>query len=134
MANSTYSIKCSRCAFFRDDISVKSDAKRHASAHEGIGAGHKVEVKEQEPLSKTVRKGDRIRLKESARAEYAKACEVAGYELRHLFDVHQVTRIDHFGTGGRPRLFIEAPPYAFYPSDVELAWNSDKERREGLGL
>ena len=134
MGRSTWVIECGKCQFRRDEIATKSDAKRHAAAHEGIGAGHTVALKEQEPLSKTVRKGDRIRLKEAARAEYAKACEVAGYELRHLSDVHQVTRIDHFGTGGRPRLFIEAPPYALYPSDVELAWNSDKERREGLGL
>lgn len=134
MAASTYSIKCNRCAFSRDDIKVKSEAKRHAAAHEDIGAGHKVELKEQEPLSRTVRKGDRIKLKESAVSEYTMACLAAGYDVVGLVQVHEVKRIDTYGTGGRPRLFIDAPPYAFYPSDVELAWNSDKERREGLGL
>lgn len=134
MANSTWTIKCNSCQFSRDNIAVKSDAKRHATAHEGIGAGHKVEVKEQAPLSKTVRKGDRIKLKEDKFREYADACRAAGYKTDPLLDVHVVMRIDQYGTGGRQRLFVDAPPFAFYPGDVELAWNSDKERRAGLGL
>lgn len=133
MAKSLWKISCNRCAFQRDEIAVKSDAKRHAKAHEDIGVGHSVAVVEQTALSKVVRKGDRVRLKESKRREYQEACKAAGYEA-DVDAVHVVTRIDPFGTGGRDRLFIAAPPYAFYPSDVELAWSSDKERREGLGI
>lgn len=134
MAKSLWSISCNRCHFQRDEIATKADAKRHAIAHEGIGVGHSVAVVERPPLSKTVRKGDRVRLKEEARADYSEACKLVGYDTDSLTKVHEVTRIDNWGTGGRPRLFIAAPPYAFYPSDVELAWNSDKERRQGLGI
>lgn len=133
MANSLWNIACDKCQFHSDDIDTKSTAKRHAAAHEGIGNGHKVAIKEQTQLSKTVRKGDRIKLKQSKRREYEQACKAAGYDA-NLDAVHVVNRIDSFGTGGRDRLFVDAPPFAFYPSDVELAWNSDKERRAGLGL
>lgn len=57
MADSRWSLRCNKCPFGREDIATKSDAKRHAKAHEGIGVGHAVELIEQKPLSKTVRKG-----------------------------------------------------------------------------
>lgn len=134
---SRWDIRCGapRCPFARKRIDSKSDAKRHAAAHERTcGALHKVALEEVKPLSNTVRVGDRIRLKESATGEYRAACLKAGWEGVDLGAIRTVERIDQFGTGGRPRLFFEGPPFAFYPSDVQLAWNSDDERRQGLGL
>ena len=120
--------------FARNEIALKSDAKRHAKAHSDIGgASHVVNVFEKESLSNAVRVGDLIRLKDDKRMPYFEACKAAGWDV-NLEAIRKVTRIDHFGTGGRERLFVEGPPFAFYPSDVTLAWNNDEERRKGLGL
>jgi hypothetical protein len=120
--------------FKRLGIETKSDAKRHASSHSGIGGkAHEVVIAEKEALSNAVRKGDRIKLKEDAILPYREACKAAGWDV-NLEAVRTVQRIDTFGTGGRERLFVEGPPFAFYKSDVQLAWNSDQERREALGL
>lgn len=131
---SRWDIKCGMCKFARHKIASKNDAKRHANSHSRTcGAEHVVKLEEVKPLSNVVRVGDRIRLKESAVSEYKKACNAAGWDC-DLMKVRVVERIDKFGTGGRNRLFFEGPPFAFYPSDVQLAWNNDDERREWLGL
>lgn len=134
---SRWDIRCKadRCPFVRKGIESKQDAKRHAASHtRTCGANHDVGLDEVKPLSSTVRKGDRIKLKEDAIPGYRQACVAAGWTDVDLGKIRTVERIDEFGTGGRPRLFFEGPPFAFYPSDVQLAWNSDDERRKGLGL
>jgi hypothetical protein len=133
---SSWWIKCTHrgCLFQRDEIALKSDAKRHATAHTDIGGpSHVVDVLERESLPTTVRVGDKIKLKEDAILDYKTACDLAGYDV-DLRAVREVIRTDPFGTGGRTRLYVDGPPFMFYPSDVQLAWSNDKERREALGL
>lgn len=75
--------------------------------------------------------GDRIRLRHEKVAEYEAACKLAGYD----FDPHAVyvvQRDDNFCPGGGRRLFIGVPPHALGSRDVQLAWNSDRERRAML--
>lgn len=135
-AKSTWAIRCrfAGCMFRRIDIALKSDAKRHAKAHTDIGgAAHEVTLTEQKPLPSTPRVGDRIKLKAERIPDYRDACKLAGYEVNYEA-VHEVIRTDDFDTGGRKRLFISVPPFAFYSADVVLAWHSDAERRKALGL
>ena len=82
-------------------------------------------------LPTRVQVGDRVKLKADAVAPYVEACRLAGYD----FDPHAtfvVIRKDNFLPGGGERLFIDAPPHALGSRDVQLAWNSDGERREML--
>lgn len=131
---STYDLVCKAngCQFLRRGIESKRDASRHAGSHAGIG-GHDVAIVERVGLSKEIRVKDRIKLKGEEIARYREACALAGWDV-NLEAIRTVVRIDDFGTGGRPRLFVEGPPFAFYPSDVTLAWDSEDKRREGLGL
>jgi hypothetical protein len=75
--------------------------------------------------------GDRIRLKEEKVFEYTQACEAAGWTL-DLNAIRIVIREDKFNPGGGRRLFVEGPPFAFASMDVQLAWNTEDERRREL--
>lgn len=75
--------------------------------------------------------GDRIRLRPERMKAYAEACEQAGYDV-DLYAIRTVTRTDPWARGGGRRLFVDGPPHCFLPTDVNLAWNTDGERREAL--
>jgi hypothetical protein len=134
LGKSTWNIKCTApaCQFGRERIESKSVAKRHADAHSQWG-NHKVDLLEVKPLSKKIRVNDRIRLKDDRANAVVNDCKRAGWSIDHSA-IRIVERIDDFGPGGSERLFVEGPPFAFRTSDVMLAWNSDDERRKGLGL
>jgi hypothetical protein len=132
MGKSTFDLVCKTCGKSKNGLGSKKEAERHSAAH--AGGQHQVEIKERVPLSPTVRIGDRIKLKPDAVKEYQKACVAAGWTDVDLEAVRVVTHKDAHGTGARPRLFFEGRPFAFYPGDVVLAWNSDDERRKALGL
>jgi hypothetical protein len=75
--------------------------------------------------------GDRIRLKEKRIPAYDTASKLAGYD----FDLHAiriVIREDNYNPGGGRRLFVEGQPHCFASTDVELAWNTEDERRAEL--
>ena len=75
--------------------------------------------------------GDRIRLKPERMQEYNDACKLAGYEY-DPYAIRLVTREDKYNPGGGRRLFVDGPPHCFSASDVNLAWNTEDERREEL--
>lgn len=75
--------------------------------------------------------GDRVRLKAKRIPAYHEACQAAGYD----FDFHAiriVIREDNYNPGGGRRLFVEGQPHCFASTDVELAWNTENERRAEL--
>lgn len=76
------------------------------------------------PLSKEILVGDRIRLKPNKGIAYRAAYDFDESAIR------TVTRADTVSHGDR--LWVDGPPFMFWPSDVELAWNSDDARRAGL--
>jgi hypothetical protein len=75
--------------------------------------------------------GDRIRLRPERMKAYEVAAKLAGYDF-DLYAVRTVTRVDGFAPGGGERLFVNGAPHCFLPRDVNLAWNTDGERREML--
>lgn len=75
--------------------------------------------------------GDRIKLKEGEVRGYTEVCERVGWSF-DPFAIRVVTREDKFNPGGGRRLFFEGAPFCFGAHDVELAWNTEDERREML--
>lgn len=129
-------IKCSApdCKFVGGGTvyGQKTKAERLSKQHGGW-PGHSTTVEEIKALSKTIRVGDRIKLKEECGLAVETDCKKAGWNINRRA-IHEVRRIDHFGPGGSTRLVIDVPPFMLRPSDVMLAWNSDDERRAGLGI
>ena len=134
-APSTWTIFCRKpgCLFRREKIESKNDAKRHKSSHEQWHGADSVVLNEVEALPNTVRVGDRIKIKEECAREIAEACKKADWGV-NLGAIRVVTRIDNWAPGGGDRLFVDGPPFAFLRNQVQLAWNSDDERRAGLGI
>mgnify|MGYP001565590142 FL=1 len=81
-------------------------------------------------LPATPRVGDKIRLKEKFRLKHRLEAEQAGWVVDPEA-VKLVTREDKNQVFGW-RLFFEGVPFCYASSQVELAWNSMEERREGL--
>lgn len=75
--------------------------------------------------------GDRIRIKESHRSALEADCVKARWSV-DVDAIRTVTREDPFNPGGGRRLFVDGPPFAFSSQQVELAWNTEDERREML--
>lgn len=73
--------------------------------------------------------GDRIVVKESARNQLAQDCKDAGW-LIETTQVRVVVRTDPFGPAGSRRLFVDGPPFAFNPRDVQLAWKEGPQSPE----
>ena len=82
-------------------------------------------------LPHAVQVGDRVRLREAKRAEYAEACKLAGWDFE-AGAIYVVRRKDEFCPGGGERLFIDVPPHALGSRDVDLAWSDENDRREML--
>lgn len=86
---------------------------------------------ERPELPKQPQVGDRIRLKPERMPAYGAACKLAGYDF-DMYAIRVVTREDKFNPGGGRRLFVSGQPHCFASSDVNLAWNTEDERREEL--
>ena len=129
-----WKINCSaqNCKFAGGVYESKTKAERLAGQHGGW-PGHTVTVDEIKPLAKTIRVRDRIKIKPDKAKEIADACKRAGWDI-NLGAIRVVTRIDSFGPGGGDRLYVDGAPFMFARNQVELAWNSDDERRAGLGI
>lgn len=75
--------------------------------------------------------GDRIKIKESHRRALEEDCTKAGWAV-DVDAIRTITREDPWNPGGGRRLFVDGPPFAFSSTQVELAWNTEDERREML--
>jgi hypothetical protein len=81
-----------------------------------------------------IRVSDRVKLRPGKRGQYREACKLAGYDNFREDQIHVVTRISNDNPGGGKRLWVEKQPFCFGGADVQLAWNSERERRAALGL
>jgi hypothetical protein len=88
-----------------------------------------VDVRPELPFQPQV--GDRIKLKESVRSAFVADCRKAGWDV-DPDAIRIVTREDPFNPGGGRRLFVDGPPFCFATNQVELAWNTEDERRDML--
>ena len=75
--------------------------------------------------------GDRIKIKEGHRSALTEDCRRAGWDV-DADAIRTVTREDPWNPGGGRRLFVDGPPFAFSSMQVELAWNTEDERRAML--
>jgi hypothetical protein len=74
--------------------------------------------------------GDRVKLKSERIGAYNEACKAAGYEDFDPYAVHVVVSTEPWQSNRRLR--VERQPFYFGQNDVNLAWNTDGERREEL--
>jgi hypothetical protein len=95
-------------------------------------AAKRKKLQDEKPdLPKQAQVGDRIRLKPERMEAYTAASKAAGYDF-DLYAIRVVTRQDGYNPGGGRRLFVEGAPHCFASYDVNLAWNTEEERREEL--
>lgn len=75
--------------------------------------------------------GDRIKIKPGVASAFVADCLKSGWDV-DPDQIRTVTREDPWNPGGGRRLFVDGPPFAFSSMQVELAWNTEDERREML--
>lgn len=85
-------------------------------------------------LPRSPQVGDLVRLNGERRVAVTQACNAAGWPI-DPFAAREVIRADPFNPGGGRRLFVDGPPFAFTPMQVELAWKDGPqcaERRKAI--
>lgn len=85
-------------------------------------------------LPRSPQVGDMVRIKESHRNDIVTACRAAGWHV-DVDEVRTILREDPFSPGGGRRLFVDGPPFAFTPMQVELAWKDgpqSPDRRKAI--